>query len=134
MEDWWGTGPGHVEMDMDGFKITLYNIIDKKKMIAEVCVYVNGYMRSEYGKAGNETGDRFWQRVKNSLYSPKELKDRARAFGKRSDMAKQKHFEYNIPSWRSFRAFKRQITARNTDIRLILCGWEESEAPDAQDA
>lgn len=134
VEDWWGTGPGHVEMDIDGHKITLYNVIDKKRMIVEVCVYVDGCMRTGFSKAGDETGDRFWQRIKKSLYSAKELKDRARAFGKRSDMAKQKHLEYNVPAWRSLRAFKRHITAHNTDIKLISCGWEEMGATDAKDA
>lgn len=58
------------------------------------------------------------------LYSPKELKERAKIWGKRSKEARQKHFEYNIPYWRSFSSFKKHMTTHNTEINLI----PESEA------
>lgn len=122
--DWWGTGLGSVKMSIDGHEISLYNNIDKKKMVVEVVIYVDGYIKGEYSTAGNEIGDRFWNRVKKPLYSPKELKERAKIWGKRSKEAQQKHFEYNCPYWRSFSSFKKHITTHNTKINLI----PESEA------
>ena len=94
--DWWGTGFGSVKMSIDGHEISLYNNIDKKKMVVEVVIYVDGYIKGEYSTAGDEIGDRFWLRVKKPLYSPKELKERAKIWGKRSKEARQKHFEYNL--------------------------------------
>lgn len=130
VQDWWGTGFGHVNMNIDEYEISLYNIIDKKKMIVEVTIYVDGYMKGVYSDINNEIGNRFWQRVKKPLYSVKNLKERAKIWGKRNKEAQQKHFEYNIPCWRSFAAFKKHITAHNTDIKLTLCGWEEKGADD----
>lgn len=50
MEDWWGTGTGWVRMGIDGHTVSLYNLIDKDKMIVVVLVYVDGYLRSTYSK------------------------------------------------------------------------------------
>lgn len=124
--DWWGTGLGCVKMEIDGHEISLYNAISKSRMIVCVEIYVDGYIKTECSKAGNEIGDRFWMRVKKPLYSPKRLKELIKAFGKRSKEAKQKYIEYNYPSWRSFSAFKRHISEKNKEIRLISCGWEEN--------
>ena len=121
--DWWGIGLVFVKMNIDGHEISLYNNIDKKKMIVEVVIYVDGYIKGEYSTVGNEIGDRFWNRARKPLYSPKELKERAKIWGKRSKEARQKHFEYNHPYWRSFVAFKKHITTHNTEINLI----QESE-------
>lgn len=117
--DWWGTGYGCIDMSIDGHEISLCNIIDKKKMIVEVTIYVDGYMKGVYSGIDNEIGNRFWQRVKKPLYSTKELKERTKAFGKRSKMAQQKYCEWNIPCWRSFASFKRHMTVHNTEINLI---------------
>lgn len=117
--DWWGTGYGSIKMNIDGHEISLYNTIDKKRMIVEVVIYVDGYIKGDYSNAGDEIGDRFWLRVKKPLYSPKELKVRAKLWGKRSKEAQQKYFEYNSPYWRFYSSFKRHITAHNTEINLI---------------
>lgn len=129
VEDWWGTGFGSVEMSVDGHEISLYNNIDKKKMVVEVVIYVDGYIKGEYSTAGNETGDRFWNRARKPLYSLKELRERAEIWGKRSKEARQQHFEYNYPYWRSFAAFRKHITAHNTEINLI----PKSEASDERE-
>lgn len=117
--DWWGIGLVSVKMNIDGHEISLYNNIDKKKMIVEVMISVDGHIKGEYSTAGNEIGDRFWNRVRKPLYSPKELKVRAKIWGKRSKEARQEYFECNYPCWRSFVAFKKHITAHNTEIILI---------------
>lgn len=119
IEDWWGTGFSSVNLMIDGHEISLHNSIDKKKMIVEVVIYVDGYIKNEYSNKDNEIGNRFWQRVKKPFYSAKELKERAKLWGKRSEEAKQKYFEYNLPCWRSFHAFKRHITSHNKDISLV---------------
>lgn len=126
IEDWWGTGPGFVEMSIDGHAVSLYNRIDKDKMIVIVLVYVDGYLRSTYSRTDNETGNRFYRRVKKALYSPREMKERARAFGKRNELAQQRYYEYNDCGWRSFKAFKKHITDHNKEISLVSCGWEEN--------
>lgn len=120
IEDWWGTGLSTIKMKIDGHDILLYNSIDKKKMTVEVVIYVDGYIKGDCSTVGNEIGDRFWNRVKKPMYSPKQLKERAKVWGKRSKEAQQTYFEYNIPSWRSFKAFKKNITDRNTDISLVV--------------
>lgn len=132
VEEWWGIGNGYVKMAVDEYEISLYNLIDKKKMIVEVAIYVDGYMKSTYSDAKSETGNRFWQRIKKPMYSAKELKSRIRNFGKRSKMAQQVYLEYNMPYWRSFNAFKKHIISNNTNIELICCGWKKSEARDVK--
>ena len=82
--DWWGTGYGSVKMNIDGHEISLYNSIDKKKMIVEVAVYVDGHIKGIYSNKDNEIGNRFWQRMKKPFYSAKKMKELAKAFGKRS--------------------------------------------------
>lgn len=134
VEDWWGTGPGWVRMDIDGHTVSLYNQINKDKMIVVVLVYVDGYLRSTYSKTDNEIGNRFYQRVKKAIHSPKEMKDRARAFGKRNELAQQRHYEYNECRWRSFKAFKKHIIGHNKEIGLVSCGWGENEEGDAKDS
>lgn len=130
VQDWWATGFGHVKMKVDEHDIELYNKIDKKKMIVEVWIYVDEYIKGAYSTAGDEIGDRFWQRLKRPLYSAKVLKERAKIWGKRNKDAQQKYFEYNIPCWRSFAAFKKHITSHNTELQLISCGWEDNTASD----
>ena len=87
VEDWWGTGYSSIKMKVDGYDIQLDNNIDKKKMIVEVVIYVDGYIKGAYSTAGNEIGDRFWNRVKKPFYTPKQLKVRAKLWGKRSKEA-----------------------------------------------
>lgn len=131
IEDWWGTGLSTIKMKIDGHEITLYNNIDKDKMIVEVVIYVDGYIKGDCSTVGNEIGDRFWNRVKKPLYSPKELKERAKVWGKRSKEAQQKYFEYNLPSWRSFRAFKKHITGHNKDISLVTTNTFNADGSEA---
>lgn len=128
IEDWWGIGSSTIKMKIDGHDITLFNSIDKDKMIVDVVIYVDGYIKGECSKVGNEIGDRFWNRVKKRLYSPKELKERAKAYGKRSKEAQQKYFEYNLPAWRFFNAFKKHITSHNKAISLVTTNADGSEA------
>lgn len=124
VKDWWGTGHGSVKMRIDDHQIDLHNNIDKKKMIVEVCLYIDGYMKMEYLDKESEIGNLFYQRVKKPLFSSRVIKERIKIFGKRDKYAQQKYHEYNAYSWRSFTAFKKHITTRNTEIRLISCGWE----------
>lgn len=131
IEDWWGTGLSTIKMKIDGHDILLYNSIDKKKMTVEVVIYVDGYIKGDCSTVGSEIGDRFWNRVKKPLYSSKELKERAKAYGKRSKEAQQKYFEYNLPSWRSFRAFKKHITGHNKDISLVTTNTFNADGSEA---
>ncbi|MCS2894406.1 hypothetical protein [Parabacteroides faecis] len=131
IEDWWGTGYSSIKMKVDGHDIQLDNCIDKKKMIVEVAIYVDGYIRGEYSTAGNEIGDRFWNRIKKTLYTPKQLKERAKLWGKRSKEAQQKYFEYNTPSWRSFSAFKKHITSHNKEISLVTTNTFNADGSEA---
>lgn len=119
ISDWWGIGYGSINMEIDGHKISLYNNIDKKKMIVEVIIYVDGYIRGRYYEKDSELGNRFWRRVKKPLYSTKKLKELVKIFGKRSEMSRQRYYERNVPSWRSFASFKKHITSHNTDIKFI---------------
>lgn len=123
IEEWWGTGSGHVSMKIDGYSITLYNYADKEKMTLSVMVYVDGVISGKYSNTDNEVGNRFWQRVRKPLYSSKELKTRAQLYVKRSKESKQMYFEMNNFMWRSFRAFKKHITSKNTDITFVSCGY-----------
>lgn len=129
IQEWWGTGRGFVEMKIDDYKISLYNSINKKKMIVEIYTYIDGYMKGEYYNVESEIGNRFWQRIKKPLYSAKEIKKRIKAFGKRNELAKQKYYEYNACCWRSFAAFKKHIMLHNIEIQLISCGWENNNEP-----
>lgn len=131
IEDWWGTGLSTIRMKIDGCDIQLFNNVDKKKMIVEVVIYVDGYIKCSDSTAGSEIGDRFWKRVKKPLYSPKQLKERAKVWGKRSKEAKQTYFEYNIPSWRSFRAFKKHIIGHNKDINLVTSNTFNADGTEA---
>lgn len=131
VEDWWGTGYSSIKMKVDGHDIQLDNCIDKKKMIVEVVIYVDGYIRGEYSTAGNEIGDRFWNRIKKPLYTPKQLKECAKLWGKRSKEAQQKHFEYNSPYWRSFSAFKKHITGHNKEISLVTTNTFNADGSEA---
>lgn len=119
VEEWWGTGVGHISMEIDGYSIFLHNYADKEKMTLSVMVYINGYICGEYSNRDNEIGNRFWQRVRKPLYSPKELKTRVQLYGKRSKESKQKYFEMNSFMWRSFSAFKKHITNHNKEISLV---------------
>ena len=38
VEEWWGTGVGHVSMEIDGYSIFLRNYADKEKMTLSVMV------------------------------------------------------------------------------------------------
>lgn len=125
VEEWWGTGVGHVSMEIDGYSIFLHNYADKEKMTLSVMVYVDGHICGAYSNTDNEVGNRFWQRVRKPLYSPKELKTRAQLYGKRSKESKQKYFEMNCFMWRSFRAFKKHIISNNTDIVFKSCGYQD---------
>lgn len=125
VEEWWGTSKGHVTLEIDGYSIILYNYADKEKMALWVMVYINGEICGKYSNAGNEIGNRFWQRVRKPLYSPKELKTRAQLYGKRSKDSKQKYFEMNNFMWRSFRAFKKHIISNNTNITFKCCGYQD---------
>lgn len=130
VKDWWGTGHGSVKMKIDNHEIGLYNIINKEKMIVEICLYVDGHMKGEYSNVKSEIGNRFYQRIRKAIYSPKELKDRIKAFGKRNTLSQQRYYEYNACSWRSFTAFKKHIMTYNTEIQLISCGWENCDETD----
>lgn len=123
IEEWWGTGMGHVSMKIDGFAVTLHNHADQKRMALYVMVYVDGVICGKYSNTDNDIGNRFWQRERKPLYSPKELKTRAQLYGRRSKESKQKYFEMNGFLWRSFSAFKKHITANNTDIIFESCGF-----------
>lgn len=125
VEEWWGTGAGHVTLEIDGYSIILYNYADKEKMALWVMVYVNGKICGKYSNADDEIGNRFWQKVRKPLYSPKELKTRAQLYGKRSKDSKQKYFEMNNFMWRSFRAFKKHIVNNNTNITFKNCGYQD---------
>lgn len=125
VEEWWGTGVGHVSMEIDGYSIFLHNYADKEKMTLSVIVYIDGVIRGAYSNTDSEVGNRFWQRLKRPLYSPKELKIRAQLYGKRSKESKQKYFEINNFMWRSFRAFKKHIINNNKDIIFKSCGYED---------
>lgn len=131
IEDWWGTGLSTIRMKIDGCDIQLFNNVDKKKMIVEVVIYVDGYIKCSDSTAGSEIGDRFWNRIKKPLYSPKQLKERAKVWGKRSKEAQQTYFEYNIPSWRSFRAFKKHITGHNKEISLVTANTFNADGSEA---
>ena len=131
VEDWWGTGYSSIKMKVDGYDIQLNNNIDKKKMIVEVVIYVDGYIKGAYSTAGNEIGDRFWNRVKKPLYTPKQLKARVKLWGKRSKEAQQKYFEYNLYTWRSFRAFKKHLTDHNKDISLVTTNTFNADGTEA---
>lgn len=130
VEDWWDTGFSSVKLMVDRHEIQLHNIIDKKKMTVSVEIYVDGYIKGEYSNKDSEIGNHFWQRIKKALYSTKELKERAKIWGKRHEAAQQSYFEYNLPYWRSFNAFKKHLTQNNTDIKLISCGWEKNRTND----
>lgn len=125
VEEWWGTGAGHVTLEIDGYSIILYNYADKEKMALWVMVYVNGKICGKYSNADDEIGNRFWQKVRKPLYSPKELKTRAQLYGKRSKDSKQKYFEMNNFMWRSFCAFKKHIVSNNTNITFKNCGYQD---------
>lgn len=125
VEEWWGTGKGHVTLEIDGYSITLYNHADKEKMALWVMVYVNEKICGKYSNTDNEIGNRFWQRVRRPLYSHKELKTREQLFGKRSKDSKQKYFEMNNFLWRSFRAFQKHIISNNTNITFKSCGYQD---------
>lgn len=125
VEEWWGTGAGHVTLEIDGYSIILYNYADKEKMSLWVMVYINGVICGKYSNTDNEVGNRFWQKVRKPLYSPKELKTRVQLYGKRSKDSKQKYFEMNSFMWRSFRAFKKHIISNNTDITFKSCGYQD---------
>lgn len=129
IKDWWGTGHGSVKMKIDGHEIGLCNNIDKERMIVEICLYIDGYMKIEYLDKESEIGNLFYQRVKKPLFSSKVIKERIKIFGKRDKLAQQKYHEYNAYSWRSFAAFKKHITTHNTEIQLISCGWENYNEP-----
>lgn len=131
VQEWWATGHGSVEMKVDEHEISLFNVINKKKMIVTVQLYVDGYIKGAYTDTKSEIGNRFYQRVKKPLYSAKRIKDNIKAFGKRSEMAKQRYYEYNAPDWRSFAAFKKHLTSHNTELQLISCGWENNTTSDA---
>ena len=120
IEDWWGdVYAPHLELRIDGFNVSLYNQVDKKKMIICVAVFVDDLIKVEYTSKDSTIGNRFYQRIRKPLYSAKALKDRRKTFGKRSEYAKQVYFEYNDLHWRSFRAFKKHITANNKSIELV---------------
>lgn len=123
VEEWWGTGLGHVSMEIDGYSISLHNYADKEKMTLSVIVYIDGMICGKYSNTDNEIGNRFWQRIKKSLYSPKELKTRAQLYGKRSKESKQRYFEMNSFLWRSFSAFKKHIISNNASIVFKSCGF-----------
>ena len=125
VEEWWGTGAGHVTLEIDGYSIILYNYADKEKMALWVMVYIDGKICGKYSNADNEIGNRFWRKVRKPLYSPKELKTRAQLYGKRSKDSKQKYFEMNNFMWRSFRAFKKHIVSNNTNITFKNCGYQD---------
>lgn len=131
VEDWWGTGYSSIKMKVDGHDIQLDNRIDKKKMIVEVVIYVDGYIKGECTTVGNEIGDRFWNRIKKPAYTPSQLKDRAKLWGKRSKEAQQKRIEYNSPFWRSFRAFKNHIACHNKDISLVTTNTFNADGSEA---
>ena len=120
VHDWWGSNfYSYINLSVDDHKVSLQNIINKKNMTVEVVVYVDGVFKGEWTDKKSEIGNRFLRPVKKSCYSEKELKERAKAFGKRHDMAQQKYFEYNDPTWKSFASFKKHLTQHNKEIKLI---------------
>ena len=120
VSDWWGLSfYDSIQLSIDGYKITLFNRIDKKRMIVRVEMYVDGVVKGEYLGKESEIGNRFLHPAKVAVFSAKELKEKAKCFGKKHKYAQQIYKEYNEPIWKSFAAFKKHITQNNKDIKLI---------------
>lgn len=61
IEDWWGgLHLSSVELQIDNYNVSLYNMCDRGKMILCVVPYVDGVCRAIYTDKDNEIGNRFY--------------------------------------------------------------------------
>ncbi len=118
LKDWWGCSfYTSFKLECDGYKISLSNHISKMKV--RVVLSVDGWIKGEWLNKEHPIGAKFFQLKKKALYSAKELKERQKTFGKKSELSQQKYYEYVAMDWTSFAAFKKQLSITCKEIKII---------------
>ncbi|QTE39509.1 hypothetical protein J3L18_10770 [Mucilaginibacter gossypii] len=113
----WGAFYDQIQIIADGHKLTLQT--QRNGMSLLMVIYVDGFIKGEYMSAESEIGQKFYNERKIPVYKAKDLKENAKVFGKRSRMAKQKYVSSLSPYWKSFAAFKKQLTAKCKSLELV---------------
>ncbi len=118
LKDWWGcTFYTSFYLECDGHKISLSNEVYKMKVI--IALYVDGWVKGEWLKKDHPIGSKFYPLIRKGLYTSKELKANQKVFGKKSEHAHQKYYEYVGMNWTSFAAFKKQLLSTCKEIKII---------------
>lgn len=126
-EDWdavqnfWGNPGAEIALLVDGYRLDLRNIVDKKKMSISVFVYVDGHIKGEWFSYQNdhEIGRRFYKTSKAPYWPPAWLKETRKIFGAKHEFAQQGYYERKDMAYKSFSAFKCHLISNNVSIELI---------------
>lgn len=120
VKELFGRRYGQIELDCDGYKITLM-IEGIGKMQLAVVAYVSGSIKGATLMNDCEERRRFYQKREKFIFKKKFRDDMKKILGKRLYNAKEyeKKIEHYHFYWKSFNKLKAHLIANNKEIKLI---------------
>ncbi len=110
---------GRVELEIDGYKVTIVaQLVEKKKF--SFVVYVNGFIRGEWSKDDCEIRRRFYYESKRSLLTKSEkAKIKKMRKSVREKLLERTKYSIYLPYWGSFSRLKSHLIKNNKSIELV---------------
>lgn len=101
-------------------KVALVMVFSKKRMRADIFIYINGVLK---GAEEKELQEMFWNEKKRAAWSPKIKKSIIKRHGKKKALSifpdLNETFSYYIPFFNSFSTLKNQYKNRHKEIYWI---------------
>lgn len=110
---------GRVELEIDGYKVTITAQLVKKMKFSFV-VYVNGFIRTEWSIKDCEIRRRFYYESKRSmLKKSEEAKIKKMRKSVRDQIMESAQYSVFLPYWGSFSKLKAHLIKNNQSIELV---------------
>ena len=111
---------GYVELDCDGYRLTL-RVGKIGKLLLAIVPYVNGKLEGGWFTKDCEERRRFFQKKERSAFSKKYRDQMKKILGKRIYDATSYEKKITVHSfyWRSYHKLKAHLIANNKEIKLI---------------
>lgn len=112
---------GCVHLLVDGYGLTL-QVRQAKPLKFVIALFVNGWMRGEWGLKDCEERRRFFRPISASVHTAAQRKELTKGLSKAAikrympDL--EKKFTYYTSDWPSFAPLKRHLVANNTSIAI----------------
>ncbi|MDO8180177.1 MAG: hypothetical protein Q7T62_18165 [Undibacterium sp.] len=119
---------GHVEMLIDGFKVTL-QIERIKSLKYTIVTYVNGQWCGKWTREDSDEGKRFFCPKASFLLTAKCRADLIKIWGgKRCPKAKldelNKKYTTRLPHWNNVKSMRRHFEKNNQSLELVSIGYQ----------